>query len=153
MNREAGKGSKRRPTDETAYSSNWDRIFGKNTEDDTHIELKATRVILNFSVTDKGKYEFRVEDSTHKQMGRYNDFGDCLSDGLAVAYRWYSTELTENDRTPNLYTFAYKQSGFDEAHHPDVDMQCTFYMINNKCVKIKFNNGAELKEKDFEYYD
>lgn len=153
MNREAGKGSKRRPTDETAYGNNWDRIYGKKTKDDTYIELAAKKVGLNIGVNDSGKYYWYVYDDTEHQSSSYGDFGDCLSDGLSVAFRWYSTELTENDRTPNLYTFAYKQSGFDEAHHPNVDMQCTFYMINNKCVKIKFNNGAELKEKDFEYYE
>ena len=30
--REAGKGDKQRPTDHKAFSDNYDRIFGKNTE-------------------------------------------------------------------------------------------------------------------------
>lgn len=34
MAHEAGKGSKQRPTDQEAYSSGWDRIFGKNKQQD-----------------------------------------------------------------------------------------------------------------------
>ena len=39
MNREAGKGSKQRPTNHSKYSESWDRIFGKKNEWDHYSDL------------------------------------------------------------------------------------------------------------------
>lgn len=52
------KGSARRPTDEKAYTSNWDAIFGKK-KDEKPLQLRGTR-----SGPNSGLSETRGQDST-----------------------------------------------------------------------------------------
>lgn len=57
MTREAGKGDKRRPTDEQKFQQNWDNIFGKQPAEKVFQAYEDSQKVVEIGKLNKELYE------------------------------------------------------------------------------------------------